>query len=45
MCDGADASEGSRDSGKALVKEETLQLRCTPGRGGGSGARRDLDIP
>ena len=24
---------------------ETLQLRCTPGRGGGRGTRRDLDIP
>lgn len=37
MCEGVGASEGPRGSGKALLEEETLQLRCASGRGEGGG--------
>lgn len=37
VCEGVGASEGPRGSGKALLEEETLQLRCASGRGEGGG--------
>ena len=37
VCDAVGASEGPRGSGKALLEEETLQLRCAAGRGEGGG--------